>query len=230
MSHRQEEIFHMDSQKKTLQYGLLPDAIPRMLKYDWNISLTERESDIVKTIFIWRYAIYGEEHKSFAVNQIFPAHAPKATRGYRDGKLSFSLNINQVTVMVLLTKMLGNLTEPIADLSCGGLILSEAPTVLEFFRNVCKITTYKKHFQCVFWHIVQKTKNNGKTPVTVGEILDICKQYTECPLKHEVLSCDYRRSEQYANCTVEIEAIQEVFENLCTDEAIRKEHDKYYIN
>lgn len=151
-------------QDKLIHYEVESKYIPDILEQDWNLELTDDEKDIAVRLFLWKYGEHIDNNKSDFVEWNLRKE-DFYTKGYCDGKISFSLKHDSVTIISAIIKAATAIIKfKSNDYFGGGL------SIAELFSRIGKINFLKDFERCVFLQIVILTNNSSSYPLIKEEL------------------------------------------------------------
>ena len=92
----------MSKNDRELYYELLSEKVPDILEKDWNISFQDaNEKEIAIRIFEWKYGPQ-DMFSDMSLEAWQDETIVKFNKGYYKGKISFSLNLEKVSIFKLM--------------------------------------------------------------------------------------------------------------------------------
>lgn len=153
-----------DRQKQLIHYEVESKYIPYILEQDWGLVFTDEEKDVVTRLFLWKYGEHIENNKSDYVEWNLKKD-DFYTKGYCDGKISFSLNHDLVTIISSVARAATAIIKFKSNDYVGGSI-----SLAELFSRLGKVVFLSDFERCVFLQIVILTNNSPSYPISKKEI------------------------------------------------------------
>lgn len=172
---------------KNLHYEVEDKYIPEILTKDWGMKLNEKEKEFAIETFFWRYGEHDENDNSDLIEWNLDK-SQQYQWGFSHGKISFSLNKEEFTIIAAFIRIGCIIAMRIANDKVGSVI-----NAVELLSSIIRIRVLKDYERCVFYQIIILTNNSKSVPLTVDAIKsaykDVAFKDKNCPYK-DIFSCN----------------------------------------
>lgn len=184
---------------------------------------TDIEKEIAIKIFEWKFGPQ-EVYSNTKIDSWQDNSGIKFTKGFFNGKLSFSLNKDKVSIvklMIIIIKFtIGkNSTEH---------YIGTGLSMLDFFNSASNVYILPNNIQrCIFLRIIEATKNNPNVSVDKNTIYMMRNDDNVCDYS-DIFECSSYSQHEHA-CPINNASIDGVLDELENKNVIRIENQKIYI-
>lgn len=219
----------MSKNDRELYYELLSEKVPDILEKDWNISFQDaNEKEIAIRIFEWKYGPQ-DMFSDMSLEAWQDETIVKFNKGYYKGKISFSLNLEKVSIFKL---MITIITFIVGDKKGIKTYVGSILSISDVFKTALNVHMIKNdHHRCVFLKMIEISKNNPNNPVNINDIDILCNEDGSCSYS-DVFECSkYDVHEQACMIKNKKEKIIDAAKYLEDQNVIQSNDGKiYYIN
>lgn len=211
-----------------IYYDCISRNVPKILENDWEMSFKDsREKEIAIKIFEWKYGpqnIYSD----MVIESWQDESKVKFNKGYFEGKISFSLNPEKVSIFKIMIAIISFIVADKGEIETyiGGVV-----SLADIFEDALNIHRIEDGIQrCVYLRMIELSKNSPSVEIFLSDIL-----------------CSYNDPERYCTwessfecngyheqvCIVKEDIIKEAISKLLDINVIRIKNgsdDIYYIN
>lgn len=209
-----------------LYYELLSVKVPEVLEKDWNINFkNSKEKEIAIRIFEWKYGPQ-DMFSDMSLDAWQDETIVKFNKGYFNGKISFSLDWEKVSIFKL---MINIITFIVGDKKDIKTYIGSVLSISDIFKTAVNVHMIENgHHRCAFLKIIEISKNNPNNPVDIDEIDRLCNEDGSCSYS-DIFECSkYDAHEQ--SCMVRKEQIVDIVKYLEKKNVIHSNDKKnYYI-
>ena len=211
-----------------IYYDCISRNVPKILENDWEISFKDsREKEIAIKIFEWKYGpqnIYSD----MVIESWQDESKVKFNKGYFEGKISFSLNPEKVSIFKI---MIAIISFMVADKGEIETYIGGVASLADIFEDALNVHKIKDGIQrCVYLRMIELSKNSPSVEIPLSDILYSYHDFERhCTWKSSFECAGYH--EQV--CIVKDDNIKEAISKLLDIEVIRIKNgsdDIYYIN
>lgn len=195
---------------KELNYELLPECVPDILKEDWNVVFkNEREKEIAIKIFEWKYGPQ-DMFSNMSIEAWQDNKKITFTKGYFEGKISFSLNAEKISVfkimIIIVEFIIGNQGD--TEKYIGAM-----QSFASVFQTAINVNILKDDYcRCVYLKMIELSQNNPNKKIEISKIKQLCNDDGTC-CYCDIFDClGFSRNEH--SCLVKEDLIQKAIEKL----------------
>ena len=209
---------------RVIYYETNSSGIPEILNNDWGMIFElENDKEIAIKIFEWKYGPQ-DTYANMKIESWQDGSRVKFTKGFFDGKLSFSLNKDKVLIVKLMIMIIKfTIGSPSASH-----YISTGLSMSEFFHSAFNVYILPNNIQrCILLKIIELSNNNSNNPVNKNIIYNLYRDSKIC-YNDEVFECtDYNKHEH--SCFANNDTIDLNLVNLEEKKVIRIVNSDIYI-
>lgn len=209
---------------RELYYETYPEGVPEILQNDWGMSFNnEYDKEIAINIFEWKFGPQ-EDFADMKIESWQDGARVKFTKGFFDGKLSFSLDKNKVSIVKLMIIIIRFAIGTPSEVHYIGTGLS----MVDFFHSASNVYILPDGIQrCVYLKIIELSNNKPTVPVDKNSLNKLCCDDKSCPYL-DIFECNGYIANEHA-CMVTPDIINEALIKLEEKKVIRIVNSEVYI-
>lgn len=210
--------------KRELFYETIPDGIPEILQNDWGLTLdTDVDKEIAIKIFEWKFGPQ-DVYSNVKIESWQDGAGVKFTKGFFDGKLSFSLDKDKVSIVKLMIIII----KFVIGKSSAEHYIGTGLSMFDFFHSASNVYVLPNNVQrCVYLRIIELSNNNPSIPVDKNAINKLCNEDNSCSC-WDIFECNAYNQNEHA-CLVKNDLIDAALHELDEKKVIRMVNSEIYI-
>ena len=207
---------------RELYYETYPEGVPEILQNDWGLTFNnEADKEIAINIFEWKFGPQ-EDFADMKIDSWQDGSRVKFTKGFFDGKLSFSLDKDKVSIVKLMIIIIRFAIGVPSKAHYIGTGLS----MVDFFHSASNVYILNDGVQrCVFLKTIEMSNNKPNVSVDKSTLYQLCCEDKSCPYL-EIFECTGYKEHA---CIVTHDVIDEALTKLEEKKVIRIVNSEVYI-